>query len=64
MNMGLIAHDSKKTLMQNFLYRIQRGILSRSISCNTFWDDRTFDRGSDEDLNIHKYLFGFPGDSS
>ena len=53
MTIGLIAHDAKKKLMQNFCIAY-RGILSKNTLYATgttgrlIEDDRTFDRGSDE----------------
>jgi methylglyoxal synthase len=58
MNIGLIAHDSKKKLMQNFCiaYRV---ILSK----NTLYATGTTGRLVEEvtNLNVHKYLAGHLG---
>lgn len=58
MNIGLIAHDSKKKLMQNFCiaYRV---ILSK----NTLYATETTGRLVEEvtNLNVHKYLAGHLG---
>ncbi|RGZ01474.1 methylglyoxal synthase [Clostridium sp. AM58-1XD] len=58
MNIGLIAHDSKKKLMQNFCIAY-RGILSK----NTLYATGTTGRLIEEvtNLNIHKYLAGHLG---
>ena len=58
MNVGLIAHDSKKKLMQNFCIAY-RGILSK----NSLYDTGTTGRLIEEvtNLNIHKYLSGHLG---
>lgn len=55
MNIGLIAHDAKKTLMQNFCIAY-RGILSK----NTLYATGTTGRLVEEvtNLSIHKYLAG------
>lgn len=55
MNIGLIAHDSKKKLMQNFCIAY-RGILNK----NTLYATGTTGRLIEEvaNLNIHKYLAG------
>ncbi|MCP1101697.1 methylglyoxal synthase [Aequitasia blattaphilus] len=55
MNIGLIAHDSKKSLMQN-LCIAYRGILSK----HTLYATETTGRLIEEvtNLNIHKYLAG------
>ena len=45
MNIGLIAHDSKKKLMQNFCIAY-RGILSKITLCNR--NNRKTDRGGDQ----------------
>ena len=52
MNIGLIAHDSKKTLMQNFCIAY-RGILSRNELYTT---GRLIEEVTN--LNVHKYLAG------
>ena len=58
MNIGLIAHDSKKKLMQNFCIAY-RGILSK----NTLYATGTTGRLIEEvtNLSIHKYLAGHMG---
>ena len=55
LNIGLIAHDAKKTLMQNFCIAY-RGILSK----NTLYATGTTGRLVEEvtNLSIHKYLAG------
>lgn len=58
MNIGLMAHDSKKRLMQNFC------IAYRSILCkNTLYATGTTGRLIEEvtNLTIHKYLAGHLG---
>lgn len=55
MNIGLIAHDSKKTLMQNFCIAY-RGILSRNELFATGTTGRLIEEVTN--LNIHKYLAG------
>ncbi len=55
MNIGLIAHDSKKSLMQNFCIAY-RGILSKH---SLFATDTTGRLVEDvTNLSIHKYLAG------
>ena len=58
MNIGLIAHNSKKKLMQN-LCIAYRGILSK----NTLYATGTTGRLIEEvtNLNIHKFLAGHLG---
>ncbi len=58
MNVGLIAHDSKKKLMQNFCIAY-RGILSK----NTIFATGTTGRLIEEvtNLTVHKYLAGHLG---
>ncbi len=58
MNIGLIAHDEKKKLMQNFCIAY-RGILSR----HTLYATGTTGRLVEEvtNLSIHKYLAGHLG---
>lgn len=58
MNIGLIAHDAKKQLMQNFCIAY-RGILSR----HTLYATGTTGRLVEEvtNLNIHKFLAGHLG---
>ena len=58
MNIGLIAHDSKKTLMQNFCIAY-RGILSRHKLYATATTGRLIEEVTN--LNIHKHLAGHLG---
>ena len=55
MKIGLIAHDSKKTLMQNFCIAY-RGILSRNELFATGTTGRLIEEVTN--LSIHKYLAG------
>ena len=55
MNIGLIAHDSKKTLMQNFCIAY-RGILSKQELYATGITGRLIEEVTN--LSIHKYLAG------
>lgn len=55
MNIGLIAHDSKKALMQNFCIAY-RGILSKHNLFATGTTGRLIEEVTN--LNIHKYLAG------
>ena len=55
MNIGLIAHDSKKTLMQTFCIAY-RGILSRNELYATGTTGRLIEEVTN--LNVHKYLAG------
>ena len=55
MNVGLIAHDSKKKLMQNFCIAY-RGILSKNSLYATGTTGRLIEEVTN--LNIHKYLSG------
>ena len=55
MNIGLIAHDSKKTLMQNFCIAY-RGILSKLELFATGTTGRLIEEVTN--LSIHKYLAG------
>ena len=55
MNIGLIAHDSKKALMQN-LCIAYRGILSKHQLFATGTTGRLIEK--DTNLTIHKYLAG------
>ena len=55
MNIGLIAHDSKKTLMQNFCIAY-RGILSKNNLYATGTTGRLIEEVTN--LNVHKYLAG------
>jgi len=58
MNIGLIAHDSKKKLMQN-LCIAYRGILSKHSLYATGTTGRLIEEVTN--LNIHKYLAGHLG---
>ena len=58
MNIGLIAHDSKKKLMQNFCIAY-RGILSKHELCATGTTGRLVEEVTN--LNVHKYLAGHLG---
>ena len=60
MNIGLIAHDAKKKLMQNFCIAY-RGILSK----NDLYATGTTGRRIEEvtNLSVHKYLPGHLGGS-
>lgn len=58
MNIGLIAHDSKKTLMQNFCIAY-KGILSRHELYATGTTGRLIEEVTN--LSIHKYLAGHLG---
>ncbi len=60
MNIGLIAHDSKKALMQNFCIAY-RGILSKHNLYATGTTGRLVEEVTN--LNIHKYLAGPMGGS-
>ena len=55
MNIGLIAHDAKKTLMQNFCIAY-RGILSKHSLYATGTTGRLIEEVTN--LSIHKYLAG------
>ena len=55
MNIGLIAHDSKKTLMQNFCIAY-RGILNNHNLYATGTTGRLIEEVTN--LSIHKYLAG------
>ena len=55
MNIGLIAHDSKKALMQNFCIAY-RGILCKHELFATGTTGRLIEEVTN--LNIHKYLAG------
>lgn len=55
MNIGLIAHDSKKTLMQNFCIAY-KGILSKHNLFATETTGRLIEEVTN--LSIHKYLSG------
>lgn len=58
MNIGLIAHDSKKKLMQNFCIAY-RGILSKNELFATGTTGRLIEEVAN--LSIHKYLAGHLG---
>lgn len=58
MNVGLIAHDSKKKLMQNFCIAY-RGILSRHTLFATGTTGRLIEEVTN--LTVHKYLAGHLG---
>lgn len=58
MNVGLIAHDSKKKLMQNFCIAY-RGILSKNDLYATGTTGRLIEEVTN--LNIHKFLAGHLG---
>ncbi len=58
MNIALIAHDSKKKLMQNFCVAY-RGILSKNELYATGTTGRLIEEVTN--LNVHKYLAGHLG---
>ena len=58
MNIGLIAHDAKKKLMQNFCIAY-RGILSKHKLSATGTTGRLVEEVTN--LNIHRYLAGHLG---
>ena len=58
MNIGLIAHDAKKTLMQNFCIAY-RGILSKHELYATGTTGRLIEDVTN--LTVHKYLAGHLG---
>ena len=58
MNIGLVAHDAKKKLMQNFCIAY-RGILSKHDLFATDTTGRLVEEVTN--LNIHKYLAGHLG---
>ena len=58
MNIGLIAHDAKKKLMQNFCIAY-RGILSKHKLYATGTTGRLVEEVTN--LNIHRYLAGHLG---
>ena len=58
MNIGLVAHDSKKKLMQNFCIAY-RGILSKNKLFATGTTGRLIEEVSN--LTVHKYLAGHLG---
>ncbi|MBR1909995.1 MAG: methylglyoxal synthase [Lachnospiraceae bacterium] len=55
MNIGLIAHESKKKLMQNFCIAY-RGALSKHKLCATGTTGRLIEEVTN--LSVHKYLAG------
>ncbi|MEF9840584.1 MAG: methylglyoxal synthase, partial [Lachnospiraceae bacterium] len=55
MNIGLVAHDAKKKLMQNFCIAY-RGILSKNDLFATGTTGRLIEEVTN--LSIHKYLSG------
>ncbi len=58
MNIGLIAHDAKKKLMQNFCIAY-KGILSRHTLYATGTTGRLVEEAAN--LSVHKYLAGHLG---
>lgn len=58
MNIGFLAHDSKKKLMQNFCIAY-RGILSKHELFATGTTGRLIEEVAN--LNVHKYLAGHLG---
>ena len=60
MNIGLVAHDSKKKLMQNFCIAY-RGILAKNQLFATGTTGRLIEEVAN--LQIHKYLAGHLGGS-
>lgn len=58
MNIGLIAHDAKKKLMQSFCIAY-KGILSRHNLYATGTTGRLIEEAAN--LNVHKYLAGHLG---
>jgi len=58
MNIGLVAHDSKKKLMQNFCIAY-RGILSKNDLYATGTTGRLVEEATN--LTVHKYLAGHLG---
>ena len=58
MNIGLIAHDAKKKLMQNFCVAY-RGILAKHTLFATGTTGRLVEEGTN--LTVHKYLAGHLG---
>ena len=58
MNIGLVAHDSKKKLMQNFCIAY-RGILCKNDLYATGTTGRLIEEVTN--INIHKYLAGHLG---
>ena len=60
MNIGLVAHDSKKKLMQNFCIAY-RGILTKNELFATGTTGRLIEEVAN--LTVHKYLAGHLGGS-
>ncbi len=58
MNIGLIAHDTKKVLMQNFCIAY-RGILSKNELFATGTTGRLIEEVTN--LTVHKFLAGYLG---
>ncbi|MGN0465177.1 MAG: methylglyoxal synthase [Lachnospiraceae bacterium] len=58
MTIGLIAHDAKKKLMQNFCIAY-RGILNKHTLCATATTGRLIEEVTN--LDVHKYLAGHLG---
>lgn len=58
MNIGLIAHDAKKILMQNFCIAY-RGILCKNELYATGTTGRLIEEVAN--LNVHKFLAGYLG---
>ena len=58
MNIGLIAHDAKKKLMQNFCIAY-KGILSKHTLYATGTTGRLIEEATN--LSVHKYLAGHLG---
>lgn len=58
MNIGLVAHDAKKKLMQNFCIAY-RGILSKHTLYGTGTTGRLIEEVTN--LSVHKYLAGHLG---
>lgn len=58
MNIGFVAHDSKKKLMQNFCIAY-RGILSKNELFATGTTGRLIEEATN--LSVHKYLAGHLG---
>jgi len=58
MNIGMVAHDAKKKLMQNFCIAY-RGILSKNEVYATGTTGRLIEEVTN--LNVHKYLAGHLG---
>ncbi len=58
MNIGFVAHDSKKKLMQNFCIAY-RGILAKNELYATGTTGRLIEEATT--LNVHKYLAGHLG---